>query len=443
MSKIEWRPWIVVGAFSLLQALITVAVYTALGIVLPQMVKDLSLSWTEAGLGFTVIGVCIGGSSYLPAMLIRKIGVRATLLIGAALVAAGLLSLAATRGLTTYFLGAALCGVGYQMMALIPATHVLGQLFRRRSSIFGVYFTISSALASAGPLAVLEVLQRSGDNWRLLWLIEAAVAVVIGVACALVMGGSAWLAKAAASMEETYAAEAARPVVRSRLKGHRTQEDWTLKAALRTPQFYILLFAYFGHVLCLATTASFAFQHFSEHGVSKFVIGGVLTVEALMGMGWRLLAGVLGDYVNPRYVLVFSVGALVVGMLALAQPQGYASLLVFAIGVGIGTTVTALAVTVLVLDYYGRRHNLEIFSTICMIGAVSAFGPAIGGLVRDHFGSFSPIFDAFAALNGAVLLATLVMRPPQRRPAQPAERIAPDHRLSPEPRHAAELVDAV
>ncbi len=96
----------------------------------------------------------------------------------------------------------------------------------------------------------------------------------------------------------------------------------------------------------------------------------------------------------------------------------------------------------LVLDYYGRRHNLEIFSTICMIGAVSAVGPALGGLVRDAFGGFGPIFNAFAALNGVVLLATLFMRPPHRRPAEPAARHIPDRRLSPEPQHAAELVDA-
>ena len=102
-----------------------------------------SWSWTEAGMGFTVIGACIGGSSYLPAILIRRFGVRVTLLLGTVLVAACLAALAVTHSLGMYFLGAALCGVGYQTMALIPANHVLTSLFRRKSSVLGLYFTIS------------------------------------------------------------------------------------------------------------------------------------------------------------------------------------------------------------------------------------------------------------------------------------------------------------
>jgi len=429
MTKVGWRPWLVLFAFSLLSALITVAIYTALGIALPLMVKDLKWNWTEAGFGFTVIGGCIGASSYLPALLIRRIGVRSTLLLGTLLVAAGLLSLSATHGLTFYFLGAALCGVGYQMMALIPATHVLGALFRRRSAAFGIYFTLSSAMAAGGPLMVIGLLQLFHGDWRLLWLIEVAVALVIGAGCALAMGGPGWLALASARTDEAFAEDRAKPVVvRSAHGVQRTQEDWTLKAALKTPQFYILLAAYFGHVLCLATTASFAFQHLTEHGVSTLVIGGVLTIEALMGMVWRLLAGVLGDIVNPRYVLIFSVGALVLGMFALAAPQGYLGLLVFAVGVGIGTTVTALAVTVLLLDYFGRKHNLEIFSTVCMVGALSALGPTLGGVLRDHLGSFTPTFQLFAALNGAVFIAAVLMRPPSPRTVGLA---APDRDASP------------
>ena len=420
MTNVGWRPWLVLFAFSLLSALITVAIYTALGIALPLMVKDLSWNWTEAGFGFTVIGGCIGASSYLPALLIRRIGVRSTLLLGTALVAGGLFSLSAAHGLAMYFLGAALCGVGYQMMALIPATHVLGALFRRRSAAFGVYFTLSSAMAAGGPLMVIGLLHVFHGDWRQLWLAEVAGALVIGAACALAMGGSGWLALASKRTDEAFAEDRAKPTVTSVHGVQRTQADWTLKAALATPQFYILLAAYFGHVLCLATTASFAFQHLTEHGVSTLVIGGVLTVEALMGMVWRLLAGVLGDIVNPRYVLVFSVGSLVLGMFALASPQGYLSLLVFAVGVGVGTTVTALAVTVLLLDYFGRKHNLEIFSTICMVGALSALGPTLGGVLRDHLGSFTPTFQLFGALNGAVFIATVLMRPPAPRTVGPA-----------------------
>ena len=177
-------------------------------------------------MGFTVIGVCIGGSSYLPALLIRRYGVRATLLLGTALVAGGLGALALTNSLAMYFLGAGLCGVGYQTMALIPANHVLTSLFRRRSSVLGLYFTISSAMSAGGPLAVLSLLHLFNNDWlRHLWLTETVIALVIGSVCALVTGGPAWLERAAAALEAKIAQadaepQRARPAAAQGQRGH-------------------------------------------------------------------------------------------------------------------------------------------------------------------------------------------------------------------------------
>ena len=426
MSKTEWRPWAVLGVFSLLQALVNISIYTALGIALPLMVHDEAWNWTEAGMGFTVIGFCIGGSSYIPTILIRRFGVRATLLLGSCCVAAGLGAFGFVHNLPMYFLGAALCGVGYQMMALIPANHVLTNLFRRKSSVLGLYFTISSALSAAGPLSIIWLLRVFHDDWRKLWAIEAVGALAIGTACALVTGGPAWLERAAAALEARITADDAKPKGPQRaMGGYRTQENWTLAEAARTPQFYVLIAAYFGHVICLATLASFTRAHLTQRGIALEMVGVVLTIEALAGMAWRLLAGVLGDLFDARYVLIFALGALVIGMYYLAVANGFPSLLTFAIGAGIGTTVTPLAVMVLVPNYYGRTHNLEIFSTICLVGALSAVGPTLGGILRDRFGVFSSTFELLALLNAAAFVAVLFMRPPRRKsPRAPEEHLA-------------------
>ena len=141
MAKIEWRPWSLLGVLSLVGFLINASTFSSLGVVLPDMVRDLKLSWTQAGLGFTLLGAACGSSSLLPALLIRRFGVRVTLLAGTGVMAAGFMSLAVAHGILLYFLGTALCGVGYQMMALIPGTHVLAAIFRKRGLPFGIYFT--------------------------------------------------------------------------------------------------------------------------------------------------------------------------------------------------------------------------------------------------------------------------------------------------------------
>ncbi|HMO43860.1 MAG TPA: hypothetical protein PKB04_11205, partial [Phenylobacterium sp.] len=90
------------------------------------------------------------------------------------------------------------------------------------------------------------------------------------------------------------------------------------------------------------------------------------------------------------------------------------------LGTGVGFGLTALAVTILLLNYFGRKHNLEIFSTVCLVGAVSALGPLIGGSLRDMLGSFSPTFQLFGLVAAGVFVAALFMRPPQMKSAQSA-----------------------
>jgi cyanate permease len=127
----------------------------------------------------------------------------------------------------------------------------------------------------------------------------------------------------------------------------------------------------------------------------------------------RLAGGALGDRVDPRWLLVFAQGMLVVGLLALSKATTPALMLVYAIGTGVGFGLTVLAVTVLLLNYYGRQSNLELFSLTCLVGAVSAAGPFIAGAMRDRLGSFTPTFELFAAVTAVVFVAVLVMRPPR------------------------------
>jgi cyanate permease len=304
--------------------------------------------------------------------------------------------------------------------------------------VLGIYFTVSSALSAGGPLAVIALLHLFHNDWRHLWMTETVIALAIGSVCALVTGGPAWLERAAAALEAKIAQANAEPQPGRPIAAHGTRETWTVAQAARTPQFYILLVAYFGHVICLATVASFAMAHLTQRGVQPIVVGAMLTIEALAGMAWRLLAGVLGDFFDARYLLTFALGALVIGMVALSTAHDFVSLITFAVGTGIGVTVTPLAIMVLVPNYFGRTHNLEIFSTICLIGALSALGPTLGGLLRDRFGGFSSTFQLLALLNVIAFVAVLFMRPPRRELPQ-GKTLAPGPTAMAETTELAEL----
>lgn len=78
---------------------------------------------------------------------------------------------------------------------------------------------------------------------------------------------------------------------------------------------------------------------------------------------------------------------------------------------------TFFASTILLLDYFGRSPNLELFSIVNLISTVGSVGPAFGGYVADRTGSFVPAFAILAGLVFLVLLAVLWMKPPHRMAA--------------------------
>ncbi|MBA3810616.1 MAG: MFS transporter [Caulobacteraceae bacterium] len=418
-SGAAWRPWVLLAVFSLAGFLINASTFYALGVVLPDMVRDQGWSWVEAGFGFTVLGAAVGSSSYFPALLIRRFGVRATLLLGAAVMMGGFACWSMVHGLALYFLGSALCGVGYQMVALIPGTHVIAAVFPRRGMPFSVYFACSALGGVAGPWMVLGVMHGFHDDWRLLWRIQMAGALLIGAACAAIAGGPAWLARAADRTDKETLAEVAGP---ARGNVWRTAAAWSLRDAVRTPQYYILLMAYFGHLLMGVTVSSLSVAHLTERGITTTVAGAMLSLEALVQTGGRAVGGLLGDRFDPRYILVFALAALSAGALALSIADGYPMMLLYAVGSGLGFGLTALAVTMLLLNYYGRKHNLEIFSLTCLVGTVSALGPTLGGFLRDRTGGFGTTFQLYAGVIAVVFVAAGLMRPPRKGGDAPDKR---------------------
>ena len=421
MPKFAWRPWVLVAAFSLVLFLITAATYNALGVVLPGMVKEEGWTWTEAGFGFTLLGVATGGSSFLPMFLIRKVGVRATLLFGTAVMASGFFCLARSHSWLIYCLGTTLCGIGYQAMALIPGTHVLASVFKRRARRSASISPRRPSGGGAGPFVVFGLLHVFHDQWRMFWTVQSIAALAVGLICAAVVAAKRpWCGRRGKPISKSPPRRASR---RSRRLSHAGRLDGARggahPAVLRSAGP-----AYFAHLLIGVTVAADATAHLTQRGVSLVVAGTMLSFEALMQGAGPAFGGLVGDRIDPRYLLMFALASLMAGAAALSVASDYPLMLVraYAIGSGLGFGLTLLTVTVLLLNYYGRRHNLEIFSIICLGGAVSALGPTIGGEMRDVTGSSTSTFQIFAAVVALIFVAVAFMRPPRRA----ASLAAPD-----------------
>ena len=166
------KAWLSLGLMSALFFVITATTFDSLGLVLPAMVADLHWTWTQAGLGYTLLGVFCGITATVPAFLIRRFSLRVNLLFGAAVMALAFVALGTTHGLWLYFAGTSLAGLGFTLLDTVPGTYLLARLFKRPSVAIGFYFTVGGLGAAFAPLFYYGVLKLSG-SWQDYWLSAA------------------------------------------------------------------------------------------------------------------------------------------------------------------------------------------------------------------------------------------------------------------------------
>ncbi|MDO8421442.1 MAG: MFS transporter [Parvibaculum sp.] len=400
-------PWFVLLSFSLVFFLVTAGTFTSLGVVLPDMVRDLGWDWTSAGLGFTILGISCGLSSYPPAWMIRKVGVRATVLFGTAILAAGFVLLYIVQDVPTYFLAMLLTGTGFSFVATVPGTYMIARSFKKQSMAFGIYFTIGGVGGIAGPL-IYFLAVGVWEDWRMHWMIVAILTTLAGILCAAFLREGDAADKEADEIANAAASDAPSAV-------YVTKQSWTVRQALHTPQFYIIAAAYMAFLLCGITVNSLSVGHLTEIGIGMGVAGGLLSFEAFLNAASRAVSGFIGEYIDPRKLLIASLMLLVAGMVGLGIGTNWFALAVYAIGIGIGYGMTFLSTSVLLMNYYGRNAYLELFSLMNVGATLASFGPFLGGYMRDVTGSFSYAFFFYTLIPGVVLLGVLLMRPPVRK----------------------------
>ena len=414
------HPWVTFSALSALFFLVSSATFSSLGVVLPAMVRELHWNWTQAGLGYTLLGIACGLSSVAAAMCVRRLGVRGTILGGTALLIGGFGCLAITGSVWLYLLGTVLLGVAFSLSTTVPGTHVLTGLFTRQSTVIGAYFTIGALGGVAGPL--LYVIIAPDFGWRAYWWVFVTASAVVGLFAASSIPEN--LNRTAPDLKHP------EPVGPAELIGG--LKDWTVRHALATSQFYVIVGAYTMYLLINTTAHGFAVQHLVEHGVSANAAAGMLSLEALIGAGIAVVGGIVGEKVSSKTLLIVALVALIAGMTGLAEAYGPILMMVYAIGVGIGFGLSFVASTMLLLKYFGRPAYLELYSIMCLLSTAAALGPAVGGWAHDTLGSFAGVFHMCSVAAFVMLIATIFMHPPvlnreRRESAAPLPTSAPDH----------------
>src|SRR5690606_16118255 len=190
------------------------------------------------------------------------------------------------------------------------------------------------------------------------------------------------------------------PAPKAGTAGPRTVEirtrDFTLREAMRTQPFWLLVGAFFFGNFASQTLHVHQVAHLVDHGLPAIIAATVVGVVGFSSIIGKTGGGWLSDRTERELVYVAGVAIMVVSALVLlalgAHPTalgayGYAVLL------GIGYSVTAALNPAMLSDRFSGRH----FGSIVGVGLLgsalgSAAGPWLAGRLYDVTGSYTVPF---------------------------------------------------
>ncbi len=424
LNSPAWRrKWSVLSVTALAFFFVTATTFTSLAVLLYAMSADLHWSQAEAGLSFSLLALACGVSSPLPAVSIRWIGVRATMLLGGVLLAVGFALAGGTGSLPGFFVALCFMGTAFSLLAPVPGIFLIPRWFADTAPrVIGFYFMAGAFGGVIGPVMVNASVALTG-SWRAHWYAMAVVALALAALCALlahdrpaVDAGPAAGADVAAAMEADVEVPAAAG-----------PGAWTVRQASLSRPFLATALTMLIIQTAITIINSTLVPHVIHLGASRTVAALALGLASLTGTAAKGAGGIIAQRgLHPRRLLLFSLMTDAAAMALLGAtasvPVAFAAAALFGTGWGVGW----LAAHLLLLRRFGPAVTPDLVALATGLTTGAIIGPTAAGFVFDRTGSFATIFLAASGLLVVALLITLLAN------RDTLDRVAQQHGSEPE-----------
>jgi MFS family permease len=191
------------------------------------------------------------------------------------------------------------------------------------------------------------------------------------------------------------------------------QNSFDLKAARKTPAFWILLINV--SLWAMIVTAIFfnLLSIFDSQGITSSVAAATYTTYAAASLITQIVAGPIADRGSLQYLLLACMSALAAGVVVLTLATSPWLAHSYAVLLGISTGLISLVGGTMFARYYGRKHLGKLRgSVITAQVASSSMGPFITGIIFDQTGSFQiSLWIFFGLLIPAAVASLWAVKP--------------------------------
>ncbi len=389
------------------------------------MVADLALDRRTLGLMVSVYMMMSGLPGPLVAMFVNRYGVRVTLVYGSGILMLGALGMATfvSTGIEAVIVFGFLVGLGVVTGgALAAQTGTAFWFVRRRALAISLILSAGGIGGFIAARALNSLITAFDGNWRAGWWLIAAMALVSIIVAALFVVEKP---EDMGQLPDGGVADTGGAAGKEAPRVHITTEEWTFGEALRSPVLWLLLFGSLGMSGGFTQAMAHAIVHLQDLGNTTDVAAksfSILVVSTLIG---KLMLGIFGDRIDPRYLWAIAVGVFGLGMLVLLDATSAVTLNIYAVCIGFGFGGGIVCMMTVLSNYFGSKAYASIIGiTLAVQTTVGALASFIAGDLYERQGNYAMAFTGTAILCFAGTLVLLLTKPPRRpRPEPVAEEL--------------------
>jgi MFS family permease len=379
------------------------------------MIRQIPMSRSTLGLGFTLVNLAVGLSAVLVAAHIVRFGVRLTFMVGSGMICFGSLFLAiiCTKPWHYLFAFGIVNGIGISFATIVTAATTVTRWFRRyRGRAIGIALSGSGFSGIVVSWFLDKMLRTANGNWRAGWYIVAGAAVVSAIIAYLFVKESPESIGQNVDGIESLAANRF-----SNADALVTRHTWSASQAYHTPAFWLIAAAGITSTYPSFFFVAHAILHMRGVGISSATAAfamGVFTVATLAG---RWLGGVLMDFIKARVAYALGLALVIVGSYFALNIRSTALLPAYLAAALYGSSHgwTFSCTGTMTGHYYGPVVFPRVYGTMMLLISAGA-SPAgyVGGRLFDRYGTYTAaiILNAVLALIGLVAILFAAMPSP-------------------------------
>ena len=397
--------WIVL-ATGFTMTLVGYAVRNTFTVFYPVIVDD--FGWTRGGTAimYSLTMLCYGLVAPLAGGLMDRINPKIVFSAGGLVVGGGIVLCSLAQSVWHFYLFyGVMVAAGLSLIGFTPLSSLVAHWFEKRTAqvfgLLGAGFGVSLVAAPVFQYLISEY------GWRTAYVIVGCVAAAIIIpACLIFIKRSpsqiALMSKARAHGERTDSPEL--------LAGQPDTPEWTVRRALRTRTYWLLLLVSFCNAgFAQGTVIAHQVYYLRDVGFDPMTAASLFSV-----FGVSFVVGTISCGLSDRMgrVPVFVPGSAVAAasilfLLAAQDSQSLVLPIIFAIcaGVGLGST-PAICFAGVADCFHGRNYGSIQGTVILAVAMGGALGPWLAGFLHDVTGSYR---IPFLLVLAATILAALLM----------------------------------